>query len=202
VNVEEAEMKTRMNPRAPLGAALLTLLAVAALAPSAAADDEVVGPQSGVSIGGRAMYYRFAGEDHGTLNGGAQLRLHFTSVLALEGSADYRRETVDGHTTDVYPVQASLMVYLAPGFRVSPYILGGGGWYFTHVQGVNNPSQNRFGPHAGAGLEWFIDQHWSVDGSYRYVWNESIHSQDSAHPLGQNFGDGGFMLTTALNYRF
>jgi opacity protein-like surface antigen len=195
-------MKKSSSRIASLGGLIGVLAAVACLTPAASADDATVGPEAGVSLGGRAMYYRIAGDDHGTLSGGAQLRLHFTSVLALEGSADYRQETLNGHTIDVYPVQASLLVYLFPGFPVSPYLLGGGGWYYTHVQGAGNPSQNRFGPHAGAGLEWFIDQNWSVDGDYRYVWNEDIHSQDSAHPFGQNFGDGGFMLTTALNYRF
>jgi opacity protein-like surface antigen len=191
--------KCRVASRAIL---LPALLAVAALASSAAAVDDVVGVQSGVSVGGRALYYRIEGDDHGTLSGGAQVRLHFLSILALEGSADYRQETLSGQTIDVVPVQASLLVYLLPGFHVSPYLIGGGGWYFTHVHDDGNSSQNRFGPHAGAGLEWFIDPHWSVDGSYRYVWNEDIHSQSGAHPFGQNLSDGGFMLTTALNYRF
>jgi hypothetical protein len=29
-----------------------------------------------------------------------------------------------------------------------------------------------------------------------------VHSQNAAHPLGQNFSDNGFMLTAGLNYRF
>ncbi len=195
-------MKKRLSRIAALSALSGALAVVAGLPSFASADDAVVGSQAGVSLGGRAMYYRIEGDDHGTLSGGLQLRLHFNSVLALEGSADYRQETLNGRTIDIYPVQASVLVYLLPGFRVSPYLLGGGGWYYTHVHGGGDSSQNRFGPHAGAGLEWFIDQSWSVDGSYRYVWNENIHSQDSSHPFGQNFGDGGFMLTTALNYRF
>jgi opacity protein-like surface antigen len=102
----------------------------------------------------------------------------------------------------VFPVQASLLLYLLPGQPVSPYILGGGGWYYTHVQGSSASPQNRFGPHAGAGLEVFLNSHWSVDGDYRYVWNEDVNSQNSAHPLGQNFSDSGFMITAALNYLF
>lgn len=43
------------------------------------------------------------------------------------------------------------------------YILGGVGWYYTHVQGSNG-STNRYGPHAGAGLEVALDRHWSIDG--------------------------------------
>jgi opacity protein-like surface antigen len=202
LNEPGGEMTTNKKHVATRVAQMLALLTVFSFASFAAADEDAVGSQAGVTLGGRAMYYRIEGDDHGTLSGGAQLRLHFTSVLALEGSVDYRQESVYGHTADIFPVQASLLVYLIPGLPVSPYILGGGGWYYTHVQGANNPTQNRFGPHAGAGLEWFINRSWSVDGDYRYVWNETIHSQDSAHPLGQNFSDGGYMLTTALNYRF
>ena len=166
-------------------------------------DHDRVGPRPGVSLGGRAAYYRPKGADNGSLNGGAQLRLHMTSVLALEGSVDYRQNKFGGTTVDSFPVQASLMIYLLPGMRVSPYILGGGGWYYSHVKNAGGETTtNHFGPHAGAGLQVFLDRHWSVDGSYRYLWNEDVHSQDAAHPLGQNFSDQGYMLTAALNYHF
>jgi opacity protein-like surface antigen len=167
-----------------------------------ASADDAVGSRPGVSFGGRAMYFRPKDAEHGTLNGGAQLRVHVTSVLALEGSADYRQDKFGLKTVDVFPVQASLMVYLMPGYRFSPYILGGGGWYFTHIQGGGNDSKNRFGPHAGAGMELYLDHHWSIDGSYRYVWNTAIHSQDAQHPVGHDFSDSGFMLTAGLNYLF
>ena len=181
---------------------VLAVLAAVVAAPPLAAADDAPGIRPGVSFGGRAMYSRPKDADHGTLNGGAQLRLHMTSVLALEGSADYRQSKFGAQTVDVFPVQASLMIYLLPSLPVSPYLLGGGGWYYTHVQGGGNPTQNRFGPHAGVGLEAVLGRHWSVDGSYRYVWNEDVHSQDAAHPLGRNFSDSGFMLTAALNYLF
>jgi len=195
-------MKSISSLAAPRGIRTLAMLAAVFVSGVSAAADEPVGPRPGVSLGGRAMYFRPKDADHGTLNGGAQLRFHLTSVLALEGSADYRQSTFGVQTVDVFPVQASLMIYLLPGLPVSPYILGGGGWYYTHVQGDGNSTQNRFGPHAGAGLEAYLGRHWSIDGSYRYVWNEDFHSQDAAHPVGRNFSDSGFMLTTALNYLF
>jgi opacity protein-like surface antigen len=135
------------------------------------------------------------------LYGEAQLRLHMTSVFTLEGLAGYEQNSFGGTTVNVFPVQASLLIYLLPGRRISPYLLGGGGWYYTQVQGQSG-AQNRFGPHAGAGLQIFLDHCWSIDGSWRYIWNENIHSQDAAHPLGQNFTAGGFMLTAAINYHF
>ena len=57
-----------------------------------------------------------------------------------------------------------------------------------------------YGP--GAGIEIFLSDLWSIDGSYRYLCNEDINSQDAAHPPGRNFSDKGFMLTAALNRRF
>ena len=147
------------------------------------------------------MYTSPREAQQGTLYGEAQLRVHMTSVFALEGLAGYEQNKFSGSTVNVFPVQASLLIYLLPGQRVSPYILGGGGWYYTQVQGQSG-AQNRFGPHAGAGLEVFLTHCWSIDGSWRYIWNENIHSQDANHPFGQNFNGGGFMVTTAINYHF
>ena len=184
--------------------AFLTLALVATLGIGASAastdGDDMHASLPGVTLGGRAAYYRPKDADRGTLNGGAQLRLHLTSVVAVEGSADYRQNKFGGTTVDVVPVQASLMLYLAPRWVVSPYILGGVGWYYTHIQG--DGTTHRYGPHAGAGLEVALAQHWSIDGSYRYLWTQSLTAPTTASPLGKNFSDNGFMLTAALNYRF
>lgn len=179
------------------------VLTAAVLAPPAAfADDSGAGIAPGVSIGGRAMYFRPKDADGGTLSGGAQLRLHMTSMVALEGSIDYRKETFGGTVVDVYPVQASLLIYLMPASRLTPFLLGGGGWYYTHVRAPHERTQYRFGPHAGAGLELTLNRDWSIDGSYRYLWTRDINSEDLAHPAGRNFSDNGFMLTAALNHHF
>ena len=182
---------------------IFALLAAAALAPlSASADgDAVQAAQPGVTIGGRASYFKAKGAADGSLYGGAQLRLHLTSMLALEGSVDERQEKFGGTYVDETPVQASLMLYLTPGAVISPYILGGVGYYYTHVQGVTG-STNRYGPHAGAGLEAALARHWTIDGSFRYLWTQSLTAPTTTSPAGKNFSDNGFMLTAALNYRF
>lgn len=181
---------------------ILTCLAVAALAPrpASAADDDMHASRAGLSFGGRASYFRPKDADSGSLYGGAQLRLHFTPVLAVEASADYRQNKFGGTIVDVYPVQGSLMIYLMPGWVISPYILGGEGWYHTHVRG--GASTQRYGPHAGAGLEAALGRHWSIDGSYRYLWTQSLSTPTQTSPLGKNFSDNGFMLTAALNFRY
>ncbi|MDD5303100.1 MAG: porin family protein [Elusimicrobia bacterium] len=180
----------------------LTLVAASALGASAQSADgnDLRASRPGVTFGGRAAYYRPKDADKGTLNGGAQLRLHITSVIAVEGSADYRQNKYGGTTVDIVPVQASLMLYLAPNFVASPYILGGVGWYYTHIQG--DGTTHRYGPHAGAGLEVALARHWTIDGSYRYLWTQSLNAPTTASPAGKDFSDHGFMLTAGLNYRF
>ena len=181
---------------------VLAVLFVAALAPlSASADGDT--PQAsipGVTLGGRASYFRPKDADSGSLYGGAQLRGHITSVVAVEASADYRQNKYGGTVVDVYPVQASLLLYLAPSWVVSPYILGGVGWYHTHIR--DGATSERYGPHAGAGLEIALARHWTIDGSYRYLWTQSLTAPTTTSPAGKNFSDNGFMLTAALNYRF
>jgi opacity protein-like surface antigen len=181
--------------------AALTLFALAA-PPARAADDDLSASRAGLTFGGRAAYYRPKGADNGSMFGGGQIRLHITPVLALEGSADYRQNEFGGTTVDVYPVQGSLLIYLTPHSMFSPYILGGAGWYHTHVRGPNESTTNRYGPHAGAGLELALAKNWTIDGSWRYLWTQDLTAPTAASPLGKNFSDNGWMVTAALNYRW
>lgn len=126
----------------------ILILGVAVLAPSpvSAQESQIA---EGVSLGGRAMYYRPNDADGGTLSGGAQLRIHLSSMLALEGSIDYRQSKFGETVIDVYPVQASLLIYLLPRSRLTPFILGGGGWYYTHVRKPHESTRIASIPRAG-----------------------------------------------------
>ena len=161
------------------------------------------GPRPGLSIGGRGAYYRPKGADSGDFAEGAQARYHLTRRWALEGSVDLRKDKFGGTQVDVIPFQFSVIAYLMPhNYRFTPYVLAGAGWYYTHVYMPSDKAGFRFGPHAGAGVEFLLSKYWSLDGSYRYLWAEDIHSQDLEHPLGRNFSDKGFSLTAAVNYCF
>lgn len=180
---------------------LLALLLLTAW-PAAAED---VGSRPGLSIGGRGMYFKPKDVDKGSWSGGAQVRLHITSSFAIEGSADVRQDKFGPTTVDLIPVQASLLAYLFPGKPLSPYLLGGAGWYYTHIKAgspFDDRTDHRFGPHAGAGLQAWFNKHWSIDGSWRYVWLSSYRTQDSAHPFGRDIDDSGYMVTGALNFHF
>jgi opacity protein-like surface antigen len=191
----------RRTVRAAQAVLILTVVSLAPRGAAAQATDVAPASMGGVTFGGRAMYFRAKNQNSGDLSGGAQLRLHLTSVLAVEGSADYRQNKYGGTVVDVYPVQASLLLYILPSLPVSPYILGGVGWYNTHVQGQSGHT-DRYGPHAGAGIEAALGRHWTVDADARYLWTQSLTAPTTAHPAGDNFSDNGFMITTALNYRF
>ena len=156
-----------------------------------------------VSIGGRATYWdQNNGPDRWF--GGAQLRVHPSHYFAIEGSADYRREKFDeGTKTHTYPVQASLLIYPFGTTRVAPFILGGGGWYYTTVDGPGNfeDTQNRFGAHAGGGLQFFLTNHVSFDGTYRYIWLEKLESKGVSLD-DKIFDSNGHMITVGLNFHF
>ncbi|MBA2252426.1 MAG: hypothetical protein H0W13_06940 [Nitrospirales bacterium] len=73
----------------------------------------------------------------------------------------------------------SALLYLLPGKRLSPFILGVGGWYYTTVKGPGgfDDMQNRFGTHAG-GLQFWFNDRVSIDGTSRHMWLEDVNSRD------------------------
>ena len=160
--------------------------------------------QNTFQIGPRVTYYTPKDADEGQWSAGAQARLHLSPGLGLEGSIDYHRNDFGPFTTiKTYPVQASLLAYLMPGEILSPFLLGGAGWYYTQVNGPFSFSNtnSRFGLHAGAGLEIILNKSLSLDGSYRYVWLESVTSKD-LNALDKTYQDSGSMITLALNFLF
>jgi opacity protein-like surface antigen len=154
------------------------------------------------SIGGRAAYYD-PNEGQARWFGGAQVRVNPFKYLSFEGSADYRRQDTEGTRVHTYPVQVSALIYPLGHTRLAPFLLGGGGWYYTTVKGPGNfdDTQNRFGLHAGGGLQFFISDHISIDSTYRYIWLEDIESRDQ-NIKDKSFNDNGHMVTAGLNFHF
>lgn len=200
-------MAIRVSTRALSAGLAAFLLIVSVVAPPPAKADEDgslfrqvdIGP---LMLGGRATWYD-PKEGDGNWYGGAQLRLYPSRYFAIEGSADYRRNEFSGTTTHSYPVQVSALIYPFGTTRLAPFLLGGGGWYYTTVSGPGNfdDTQNRFGLHAGGGLQLFLSRHWSIDGTYRYIWLEKIESRDQ-NIVDKSFNDNGHMITIGLNFHF
>lgn len=155
-----------------------------------------------VSIGGRATYFD-PKEGDANWFGGGQLRLHPFKFLAVEGSVDYRKTDISSTTVRTFPVQGSALIYPLGTKRLSPFILGGAGWYFTNVEGPHgfDKTQHRFGAHVGGGLQLFLSEHLSLDGTYRHIWLEHIESKD-ANLRDKQFQDNGHMVTFGLNLHF
>ena len=154
------------------------------------------------SIGGRATYYD-PNEGQSRWFGGAQVRVNPFKYLSFEGSADYRRQNTEGSRIHTYPVQVSALIYPLGHTRLAPFLLGGGGWYYTTVKGPGNfdDTQNRFGLHAGGGLQFFLSNHVSIDTTYRYIWLEDVRSKDQ-NIKDKNFDENGHMVTVGLNFHF
>ena len=188
--------------RASLCVLLLSLFIP--LPPPALADDGLLQQVDigFLSIGGRAMYYD-PKEGDANWYGGAQVRLHPWHYFAIEGSADYRANDFANTRVHSYPVQVSALIYPLGTTRLAPFILGGGGWYYTTVSGPGgfDNTQNRFGLHAGGGLQFFFNRHFSIDSTYRYIWLEKIESKDQ-NIVDKKFNDNGHMVTIGVNFHF
>jgi len=177
-----------------LGVFLVAVIACATC-PSAFAD---AGP---LSIGGRAVDF-VPTDGSAEWMGGAQARLRLPLFFGVEGSVDYRREAFGSTTVHEWPVQLSGLLYLPKIILVQPFLLAGVGWYNTTVQGPGgfSATQNQFGPHLGAGVEFNLNSRWFLDATYRYIWLDKLHTVD-AQGVGEDVRDSGHMITAGLNYR-
>ena len=194
-------MNMCMNAKSVTMIVLLGAVLVCVTTPAGA--EEAEWNRGGLSIGPR---FAMIDPKDGTSQpfGGAQARLHLGEVLALEASADARRNMSEGNTKVwTIPVQLSALLYLIPKGPISPFVLGGAGWYYTMIQSSDQlkDSQHRFGLHAGGGLQWWLSRGISIDGTYRYLWIEQLESKDVSF-RNKQFDDSGHMFTVGLNFHF
>jgi opacity protein-like surface antigen len=156
----------------------------------------------GFSIGLRGAYMNDPDVDFdsGEVFGGAVVRVHIFDMLSVEGYGAWHREDENDVETDIYPVQLSALIYFFPHSPISPYLIGGVGWYFFDVE-FDHPFEEfdfddeSFGYHAGLGIDFQLGPHVSITVDGRYIWleNESDFipevSDDEAYQLmgGINF---------------
>jgi hypothetical protein len=107
---------------------------------------------------------------------GGLLRLRLSPRTAIEVALDYRSYLNQDLTERIkdMPIQASMLLYPIRA-AISPYLLGGVGWYAQTVTLVNTdapptPQTTRtMGYHAGAGGELRLGAHAAVHLDYRYT---------------------------------
>jgi len=104
---------------------------------------------------------------------GAQMRM-LSQRVGLEVSIDRHSESFDllNQKVTETPIQASILLRLGSG-SISPFLLGGPGWYRRSVEAIDNTdisaSETEFGWHAGGGLEIRAGRHLGIHGDYRYT---------------------------------
>jgi hypothetical protein len=132
----------------------------------------------GIGIGGRFAMVRgdVDAETGAERFTGGHVRAWLSPRTALEVSLDRRTQSNEPLTERVrdYPLQASLL--LAPvRSTVSPYVLGGIGWYTHRVEqlaqqeAVDSTTTRRVGSHAGFGAEIRMGRHAAFHADYRYT---------------------------------
>jgi len=178
--------------------ALPLLLLIAAPARAAGGSDVL---QSDPEVGGRAVFFRPKDADRGTWGPGVQVRGSLGGAYGFEGSLDRARHTAAGADYTVTPLQLSLLGYFVPEQPLSAYLLAGMGWYFTRVGGPGAHSETPYRLHAGAGLQLLAGGNWTLDGSYRFLWNSVWRFNDWGHPWGTGYHAQGSMFTLSLNWR-
>jgi opacity protein-like surface antigen len=105
------------------------------------------------------------------------------------------------------PIQTSLLLRLGGG-RVSPFLLGGPGWYKRSVEPIDGSGESvsttEFGWHAGIGLEILASRHFGIHGDYRYTFLSFGHDDDEDRGLigGLLPGHRGSMWTLGFTVYF
>jgi len=188
----------------PVRQAVLTLLALGGLlawaAPVAA---------QGFGLGGRLAWVTPDVDDDGdrVRFTGGQVRL-LSQRFGVELSMDRHSESFEllNQKVTETPIQASLLVRLAGG-RVSPFLLGGSGWYRRRVEPLDGPGASvkttEFGWHAGGGLEILPNRHFGIHADYRYTFLDFGDDDDDEGVIGGLLpGHRGSMWTLGATIYF
>lgn len=106
---------------------------------------------------------------------GGQIRL-VSGHYGVEVAMDHHSESFEllNQKISETPIQVSVMLRLGGGAIVSPFLLGGPGWYRRKVELLSNPDgpgvkTTEFGWHAGGGVEVPAGRHFAIHGDYRYT---------------------------------
>lgn len=151
-----------------------------------------------------------ADEDRVRFNGG-HIRARMSPRTAFEVALDLRTTTSETRMQRVreYPIQASLL--LSPvRAALSPYVLGGGGWYTERLERQSGTSwtledsTRRFGWHGGFGAELRLGRRAAAHADYRYTFLRfRDEDDDDEGRLGRLLPSyEGSMWTAGLTFYF
>lgn len=199
-----------MNDRIPwmsMAALLLALLSAPAHAQSYS--------DPGLGLGAHVSYTSSAGGEAGSASLGLQIRARLTGAIGIEGLASFRRETYAALSSEervltiqMIPVQGSAQIFFFFSRPVQPYLLGGIGYYYVRTRGegsnvaAGSTTENKFGAHAGAGVEARLARRLTFHADLRRVFIE-IDAVKALSATGATDGKSDFWHGTAgLTYHF
>lgn len=136
---------------------------------------------------------------------GGQVRL-LGPRLGLELALDHHSESLELLNQKVTEIPIQMSVLLRGSGRVSPFLLGGPGWYHRTVEALDSASDvsvstTEFGWHAGVGLEVLASRHFGIHGDYRYTFLD-FHDNNSGF-IGKVLpGHRGSMWTLGTTFYF
>ncbi len=137
-------------------------------------DDKDSRPQ--FTFGPMGGYLKAREADKGTWFGGVQARVRFLRVLAVEASISFHQNRyADGDVVVTqYPVQLSALLLPITSGPLDPYVLAGGGWYYSRIDyddsiGGGDDTDRSFAVHVGAGTNVRLSPQVSLFADFRWV---------------------------------
>lgn len=186
---------------------------MSALVSAAFLASPIVASAQGFGVGGRFSWVTADTEaDVDSVRfAGAHVRI-LSSRWGLEVSMDHHSESSELLNTKVTetPIQMSLILRMG-GSKVSPYLLGGKGWYRRKVELLEGPDEpdvesTESGWHAGGGLEVRAGRHFGIHGDYRYTFldfgDDDDEDDDEGFIGGLLPGHKGSMWTVGATFYF
>jgi len=125
-------------------------------------------------FGVRGGYMRIPDAEDGSILGGAFFRVDWHEVVFIDTSIYYHNEELsDDLDLELIPIQVSGMLFLlGRQGALSPFILAGGGVYWTRTTRTGKSSESEFdiGWHLGLGLDVAISERMFIETDFRYMW--------------------------------
>lgn len=148
--------------------------------------------QAGMAdVGARAGYMRITEAEDGAVLGGLFFRTDWRGVVFIDGSVYYHSEEVsDNVDLELIPMQLSAMLFLLGRDNVlNPFVLGGGGVYWTRttVTGHDTDSDFDFGWHLGLGGDFNLSDRMFIETEFRYMWLDSDSKDKTFSESLKNF---------------
>ncbi len=148
--------------------------------------------QAGMAdVGVRGGYMRMSEADDGAFLGGLFFRTDWRGVVFVDGSLYYHsKEVARDVDLELIPIQLSAMLFLlGRDNTLNPFVLGGGGLYWTRttITGKDTKSEFDFGWHLGLGADYNLSDRMFIETEFRYIWLDTDSDNKTIADSLKNF---------------